>query len=172
MATVQITIPDQLVLGRNGAIGSLDVDWSRVPQPVLDHIATVYFPQYLTDAANAGGRAETPAERLARAQKKLDNMYAGKFRSRDGAPPADPIELEAQSLAKAALVKTAKASTAWASVPKELRKRDKGVVHALNAVAATPERTLADWIANTLERKPEIMKSAARIVRERVGIVL
>jgi hypothetical protein len=81
MTTIQVTVPDTVMLGRNGAIGSLQVDWSRVPQGVLDHIAAVYFPQYLTDAANAGGRDKGPADRLARAQKKLDAMYAGTIRA-------------------------------------------------------------------------------------------
>src|SRR5205807_1491109 len=85
--------------------------------------------------------------------------------------PADPAEAEAARIAKAALVKTAKASPEWASVPKALRKKDEGIVHALNASAVgrgDPEQaTLAEWIGWHLERKPEIRKSAERIVRER-----
>src|ERR1043166_9449219 len=76
MATIEVTVPETIMLGRNGSIGSLKVDWSHVPQNVLDHIASVYFPQYLTDAANAGGRDESPAERLAPAGKKLGTMLA------------------------------------------------------------------------------------------------
>jgi hypothetical protein len=174
MATVQITVPDKLVLGRNGAIGSLDVDWSRVPQAVLDHIASVYFPQYLTDAANAGGKDKTPAERLAQAKKKLDKMYEGKVRARE-AVEADPVELEAQRVAKAALTKTAKQSLAWKAVPKNLRKGDAGIVHALNALAAEkgdPARDgIAEWVKYTLERNPDIRKSAERIVREQARTV-
>src|SRR5437763_1602771 len=88
MATFQVTIPDTVLVGRNGAIGSLQVDWSRVPQHVRDHIASVYFPQYLTDAANAGGRDKAPADRLARAEKKLAAMYAGPVRARGEAAEA------------------------------------------------------------------------------------
>ena len=49
---------------------------------------------------------------------------------------------------------------------------------ALNLVSAEsgePERTLAQWIEDALERKPEIRKLAERIVRERAkrdGIAL
>jgi hypothetical protein len=171
MATLQVTVPDTVMLGRNGAIGSLQVEWSRVPQRVLDHIAGVYFPQYLTDAANAGGRDKTAADRLARAQKKLENMYEGKVRARgEAAEPADPVEQEAYQIAKAALIKKAKGSPVWSSVPKDIRKKDDGIVHALNLIGAEngePERTLAEWIEDALERKPEIRKSAERIVRER-----
>lgn len=179
MATFSVTVPDTVVLGRNGAIGSLQVEWKRVPQHVLDRIASVYFPQALTDAANAGGRDEGPADRLARAQKKLENMYAGQVRTRgDAAEPVDPVDQEAYQIAKTALVKKAKGSPAWASVPKDMRKKDAGVVHALNLIAAEngePERTLAEWIEAALESKPEIRKSAERIVRERAksgGITL
>ena len=53
MATFTVTVPDTVLLGRGGSIGTLAVDWSHVPQQVKDHVASVYFPQYLTDAANA-----------------------------------------------------------------------------------------------------------------------
>jgi hypothetical protein len=179
MATINVTVPDTVALGRNGAVGLLQVDWSRVPQPVLDHIASVYFPQYLTDAANAGGRDKGPADRLARAQKKLENMYEGKVRARgDAAEPVDPVEQEAYQIAKAALIKKAKSSPAWSSVPKDMRKKDAGVVHALNLIGVEngePERSLAEWIEAALESKPEIRKTAERIVREKAksgGITL
>src|SRR5438067_7648100 len=132
MATFQVAIPDTVLVGRNGAIGSLQVDWSRVPQHVRDHIASVYFPQYLTDAANAGGRDKAPADLLARAEKKSAAMYAGTVRARgEAAEPADPGEQEDYQIAKAALIKKAKASPDWSSVPKDMRKEDDGVVHAL-----------------------------------------
>ena len=179
MATFTVTVPDTVVLGRDGAIGSLQVDWSKVPQHVLDHIAAVYIPQYISDAANAGGRDESATERVARAQKKLEAIYAGKVRVRgEATEPADPVENEAYQIAKAALVKKAKASPVWSSVPKDMRKKDAGVVHALNLIGAEsgePERTLAQWIEDALERKPEIRKLAERIVRERAkrdGIAL
>ena len=91
---------------------------------------------------------------------------------------ADSVENEAYQIAKAALVKKAKSSPVWSSVPKDIRKKDAGVVHALNLIGAEsgePERTLAQWIEDALERKPEIRKLAERIVRERAkrdGIAL
>jgi hypothetical protein len=165
--TIQVTIPDSIVLGRNGSIGSLQVDWKRMPQHVLDHVASIYLPQYLTDAANAGGRDKKPEDRLAAAKAKLEKMYQGAIRARgDAAEPVDPVEQEAYQIAKAALVKKAKSSPVWSSVPKDMRKKDAGVVHALNQITGE-ERTLVEWIGDALERKPEIRKSAERIVRER-----
>jgi hypothetical protein len=165
--------PDTLSLGRNGSIGSLSVDWSRVPQEVLGHIASVYFPQYITDAANAGGKNETAADRLARAQKKLDTMYAGNVRTRvASAEPIDPIDAEAHRMAKAALTKKAKQSPAWSVVPKKLRKSDAGIVHALNGMTAEgdPTRdTIADWVAYTLERNPDNRFAAFAAFRASTG---
>jgi hypothetical protein len=97
MMKLTVNVPDMLSLGRNGAIGQLPVDWQRVPQNVLDHIASVYFTQYITDAANAGGKDSEQADRLARATKRLEQMYTGEIRARgtgDGAEPVDPVEAE------------------------------------------------------------------------------
>jgi len=44
MAQFTVTVPDTIMLGRNGSIGTLQVDWSHIPQQVKDHIASVYFP--------------------------------------------------------------------------------------------------------------------------------
>lgn len=92
-----VNVPDVLKLGRNGQIGDLPVDWSRVPANVLDHIAGVYFTQYITDAANAGGKDSDQADRMARAQKRLEQMYSGDIRARgtgDGVEPVDPVQAE------------------------------------------------------------------------------
>ena len=172
MATFEVTVPDTVMLGRNGAIGSLQVDWSRVPQHVRDHIATVYFPQYLTDAANAGGRDKGPADRLARAQKKLENMYAGQVRTRgEAAEPIDPVEGEAYRMAKAALVTFAKTTPEWKTIPKADRKKDSAVLRVLDMRAVArgePER--GEWnhyIDHYLATKPEVRKEAERLVKMR-----
>src|SRR5262249_26229678 len=123
MPTVEVTLPNEIVLGRNGSIGTLSVAWDKEPSHLLDHIASVYFPQYLTDAANAGGRDKSPAERLARAEKKLETMYAGQVRTRGAAAePTDLVDLEAFRMAKAALVAFAKTKPEWNSIPKGERK--------------------------------------------------
>jgi hypothetical protein len=172
MATFQVTVPDTITLGRNGAIGSLQVDWSRVPQHVLDHIAAVYFPQCLTDAANTGGRDKGAADRLARAQKKLENMYAGQIRTRgEAAEPTDPVDLEAWRMAKERCAIIARESAEWSNCPKSVR-GDARTLWVLNARAEARDEDITDrdldhYIQHVLEVKPEIRKSAERIVRER-----
>ena len=52
----------------------------------------------------------------------------------------------------------------------DLRKKDDGIVHALNA-AHSAERSLPEWLAYTLERNPDIMKAAERRVREQAKAV-
>jgi hypothetical protein len=169
---VTLTLPTKITLGRNASIGTLDVDWSKVPQPVLDHIASVYFPQYLTDTANAGGRDEPPAERLVRAQKKLETMYAGQVRTRVGAAePIDPADLEAFRMAKAALVAFAKTKPEWSTIPKAERKNPNSALRVLDVRAAArgePER--GDWqhyVQHYLAANPDVRKAADRIIKER-----
>src|SRR5438270_5518155 len=171
MATFTVTVPDTVVLGRNGTIGSLQVDWSKVPQHVLDHIAAVYIPQYISDAANAGGRDESATERVARAQKKLEAIYAGKVRVRGAATePTDPVDLEAFRMAKAALVAFAKTVPEWSAIPKGERKSPTAALRVLDMRAAArgePERD--DWdhyVQHYLAANPDVRKAAERIVRE------
>jgi hypothetical protein len=170
MATLNVTVPDTLRLGRNGAIGELQVDWSKVPQGVLDHIATVYFPQYITDAANAGGKDEDATSRMARAQKKLDAMYAGLIRTRgEGAEPIDPVEREAFRLAKAELLTRAKGTPEWKNIDKSIKGDDR-LQECLDVRADKVGRERTDWadvIGTMLEKDPEFTKRAKAIVAQR-----
>ena len=172
MATFQVTVPDTIVLGRNGSIGTLNVNWERVSQQVKDHIASVHFPQYITDAGNAGGKNESPAERLARAQKKLETMYAGQVRTRGAAAePTDPVDLEAFRMARAALVAFAKTKPEWNSIPKGERKSPNAALRVLDMRAEArgePERGEWDhYVEHYLAANPDVRKSAERTVRDR-----
>jgi hypothetical protein len=89
MATFTVTVPDTIAIGRNAEHGTLAIEWDKIPQLVKDHIATVYFPQYITDAANSKGADSPSSERMALAQKKLDAMLAG--RSAHVASPANRL---------------------------------------------------------------------------------
>jgi len=172
MATFSVTVPDTITLGRNGAIGALQVQWDRVPQQVKDHIAATYFPQYLSDAANAGGRDESAAERLTRAAKKLEAMYAGQVRSRVGAAePTDPVDLETFRMGKAALVAFAKTKPEWNSIPKGERKSPNAALRVLDMrAAARGEPEHGDWqhyVEHYLAANPDVRKAAERVVKER-----
>jgi hypothetical protein len=65
MATFTVTVPDTIAIGRNAEHGTLEVAWDKIPQLVKDHIAAVYFPQYITDAANSKGEDSPSSERMA-----------------------------------------------------------------------------------------------------------
>ena len=124
--TFEVTIPGTVAIGRNGSHGTIEVNWNNVPQHVRDHIATVYFPQYITDAANSKGTNSPADERMALAQKKLDAMYAGEIRTRTASgEPTDPVENLAYSKAKKALVKMMSQVPEAKLVDKELKGDDR-----------------------------------------------
>src|SRR6266702_4603706 len=85
-----ITIPDKSVvnIGRGGKYGALPVEWSRVPQNVLDHIWETYSAQYITDASNSGGTESTGEDR--------DRQYAAhakRYRRAEIGQRSDPAPL-------------------------------------------------------------------------------
>lgn len=165
MATFNVTVPDELVLGRNGAIGKLAVDWSRVPQVVLDHIASVYFPQYITDSANAGGKEATQTERMAAANKKLAGMYEGKIRTRgDGdSEPADPVEAMLHKLARGAIAKKIKTSDEFKKLtPKKGFDRVLAAMQARNGT----DMTWAKAIEATISANPKMRATAKKMVAD------
>jgi hypothetical protein len=166
MAQITVTVPDQLVLGRNGQIGTLDVDWSHVPQHALDHIAAVYFPQYFTDAANSGGKDSPMSERLAFAQKRLDMVYSGELRVRNGssAEPIDPVEREAFNMARDKLTAFFKSLGIW---PKKGADKFQVAVNARRIALHAEPIDAADYIAAYVERNPKITAAAKKIVAER-----
>lgn len=167
MATFQVTVPDTIAIGRNAEHGTLDIVWAEVPQTVLDHIAAVYFPQYLTDAANSGGKDSTSADRYALARKKLDAMYAGEIRTRgESKEPVDPVEAQAYrdalEVVRAMLLKTPQAK----QIPKGTKDRAQWVLDALDAAAKREPREVHDVVMATLEANPDIRKEAARKVKK------
>jgi hypothetical protein len=143
MATFTVTVPDTIAIGRNAEHGTLAIEWDKIPQLVKDHIATVYFPQYITDAANSKGADSPSSERMALAQKKLDAMLAGMIRTRgESKAPADPIE--AQAYADALEV----------------------VRGQLLKMPQAKKIEVHDIVMATLEANPEIRKEAARKVKK------
>jgi phage tail protein X len=167
MATFQVTVPDTIAIGRNAEHGTLAIEWDKIPQLVKDHIATVYFPQYITDAANSGGKDSTSADRLALAQKKLQAMLAGEIRTRgDAKEPIDPIEAQAYrdalEVVRAQLLKMPQAK----QIPKGTKDRAQWVLDTLDAAAKRQPREVHDVVMATLEANPDIRKEAARKVKK------
>jgi hypothetical protein len=167
MATFTVTVPDKIAIGRNAEHGTLEVAWANVPQPVLDHIAAVYFPQYITDAANSKGADSPSSERMALAQKKLDAMLAGMIRTRgESKEPVDPIEAQAYrdalEVVRAKLLKMPQAK----QIPKGTKDRAQWVLDALDAADKREPREVYDVVMATLEANPNIRKEAARKVKK------
>jgi hypothetical protein len=167
MATFTVTVPDTIAIGRNAEHGTLKVQWGNVPQSVLDHIAAVYFPQYITDAANSKGTDSPSTERMALAQKKLDAMYAGMIRTRgESREPVDPTEAQAYrdalEVVRAQLLKMPQAK----QIPKGTKDRAQWVLDALDASTQREPREVHDVVMATLEANPDIRKEAARKVKK------
>jgi hypothetical protein len=167
MATFTVTVPDTIAIGRNAEHGTLEVAWDQVPQPVLDHIAATYFPQYITDAANSKGADSPSDERMALAQKKLDAMLAGMIRARgESKEPIDLIEAQAYRDALESVRKTLLAHPEAKKIPKGTKDRAQWVLDALDAAAKREPREVHDIVMATLEANPDIRKEAARKVKK------
>src|SRR4051812_1910533 len=101
MTTIQlpyaeITIP----LGRNAKHGQVQIDLSRFAPAVQQHVFEYGLRQLINDAIANGGD-----DLQSKAQKRLDRLYEGHIRAANGSAEANPVEAEANALAKAALVK-------------------------------------------------------------------
>jgi hypothetical protein len=167
MATFTVTVPDTIAIGRNAEHGTLAIAWDKIPQLVKDHIAAVYFPQYITDAANSKGADSPSSERMALAQKKLDAMLAGEIRTRgESREPADPIEAQAYRDALESVRKILLAHPEAKKIPKGTKDRAQWVLDALDAAAGTEPREVHDIVMATLETNPDIRKEAARKVKK------
>lgn len=79
----------------------LSVDFTKLPQPVLDHILYIGARNILMDAhagITADKSKDVAADSLAVAEKKLAAMYSGEVRS-TGTRTGDPVKAEAIRLA-------------------------------------------------------------------------
>lgn len=147
MATITIMIPDVVPVGRGGIHGTLTVDWSRAPQHMLNHIGGVHFPQWFSDSFNSGGKTATSAERMAAAQKKLDQLYAGELRTRGpSTEPIDPILREAHSEARKALAKMLVGEGYWKDVPKGTTNRFEYVLNKAQKALGEEETSDVEYI--------------------------
>lgn len=124
-----ITIP----LGRGAALGTLEIDNTRFSDAVNTYIYEYGLRQVINDAMaekkDEDGKPLPNDQIVAKAQKRLDNLYAGTLRQRGDAEPADPIEAELYRLAKAAIHDTYKRARFYASVPKGTKDR---LLHVAN----------------------------------------
>lgn len=158
-------------LGRNGKYGALDVDESRFNREVEQHIWEYGLRQILNDAmADKTDDDGTPLptdQIVAKAQKRLDALYAGELRIRNGsaAEPVDPVEREAFRMAREAITGQFKSLGIW---PKKGTDKFQAAVDARRISTHSEPMAAADYIAAWLDRNPKVTAAAKRIVAERV----
>jgi hypothetical protein len=168
MATFTVTVPDRISVGRNAEHGTLALDWDKVPQHVRDHIAAVYFPQYITDAANSGGKDSTGADRVALAQKKLQAMYDGVIRSRSAGEPVDPVEAEAYRIVRPIVTQRLLSTPEAKQIPKGTKDRAQWVLDARDAAAGRDPREVDDIVAGLIEADPQYLAEAKRRIAVKI----
>jgi len=171
-----ITVP----LGRAAKYGQMQVDCDRLPAHVLEYVFVYGVRQVLNDAMaekkDENGN-ELPVDQIvAKAQKRLDNMYAGELRARrESQEPADSVEAEAWKMAKAEMTDLYKKQPQWAQVPKGTKDRFGAVVQLRRAMRHLPEMDVDEAVADAIEKflslpaKAYIRKNAEKIVALRAG---
>jgi hypothetical protein len=179
--TIDPIIIDQyntsIPLGRAGKYGTLAIEPERFPANVQSYIYMYGLRQVLNDAmadkTDENGEPLPVDQIVAKAEKRLANMYAGELRAqRESAEPVDPIEAEAWKMAKSAMTDAYKAIGAW-DVPKGTKDRFAFVIARRRAERGLEELPANEAVADAIEKflaapaNAHIRKSAERIVRER-----
>lgn len=171
MTKITVEVPATVQVGRGGIHGQLTVDWSKVPQHMLDHIASVHFPQWFSDSFNAGGAAATSEERMAAAQKKLDQLYAGELRTRSASSePIDPVGREAFGEARKAIAKMLQAGGYWKDIPQKTSNRLQYVLNKAQRALGDEETSdveYIEWFLADTDVGKAIVKEAVKTVARR-----
>jgi hypothetical protein len=154
------TLP--IALGRNGKFGRLDVETHRFNEYGLRQILN----DAMADKTDDDGNALPTDQIVAKAQKRLDALYAGDLRARNGssAEPVDPVEREAFRMARDKLTAFFKSLDIW---PKKGTDKFQVAVNARRIALHAEPIAAADYIAAYVERNPKITAAAKKIVAER-----
>jgi hypothetical protein len=122
---VDVNVP----LGRNAKFGNMLVRVESFSETVHEHIYSYGLRQILNDAmadkTDDDGNMLPTDQIVAKAQKRLDALYAGDLRVRRAgdAEPADPVEAEIARTVKAALHDQYVKMGAYKDVPKKTTNR-------------------------------------------------
>jgi hypothetical protein len=175
----QINIHDvkSIPLGRNAKYGYADVDVTRFVSNVHQHIYDYGLRQLVNDAmadkTDDDGNALPTDQIVAKAQKRLDSLYAGDLRVRRAgdAEPADPVEAEIARSVKAIMHNVYTEIGAYKSVPKGTKNRLLWVANDRRAQKnLEPFETLQEVIDEYMSKSPKaaaIRKEAERTVKMR-----
>lgn len=169
-----------VTLGRGGKYGRIEVDESRLNDEVKAYVWDYGLRQVLNDAMatktiivkDDGGTVErnlTDEEIVAKATKRLENLYAGVLRSRSEGEPADPFEAECYREAKRTVEASLRTKGLFKDVPKGTKDRLMFVVNRARAAAGKPEATEAAYLAEVLEGPAgaDIKKRARAAIKAR-----
>lgn len=167
-------------LGRGAKLGHMTVDITRFTPAIHDYVYTYGLRQIINDAmadkTDDDGKPLPDDQIIAKAQKRLDNMYAGELRARreGGGEPADPVEAEFQRLVWAMLGDGFKASGELKDVPKGTKDRVLAVINQRRTAKGQSEidRTAACAAVAETPKGKALRKQAERTVRERGDVNL
>jgi hypothetical protein len=165
-------------LGRNGKYGTMKVDSDAFQRVVNIHIYNYGLRQILNDAmadkTDDDGNQLPTDQIVAKAQKRLDALYAGDLRVRRAgdAEPADPVEAEIARQVKIMLHEQYTKMGAYKDVPKKTTNRllwianhRRTTIHKLE-----PVDSIQDVIDEYMSKSPKaaaIRKEAERTVKMR-----
>lgn len=157
-------------LGRGGKYGSIAVDGDRFNDVVRQHIWDYGIRQILNDAmadkTDDDGNPLPADQIVAKAEKRLNALYAGELRVRNGsaAEPVDPVEREAFRMARDKIMAQFKSLGIW---PAKGPDKFQQAVDARRIATHSEPMLAADYIAAWLDRNPKVLAAAKRIVAER-----
>jgi hypothetical protein len=164
-------------LGRNGKYGTMPVEGDRFNDTVDRHIYDYGLRQILNDAmadkTDDDGNALPTDQIVAKAQKRLDSLYAGDLRVRRAgdAEPADPVEAEIARSVKAIMHNVYTEIGAYKLVPKGTKNRLLWVANDRRAQKnLEPFETLQEVIDEYMSKSPKaaaIRREAERTVKMR-----
>jgi hypothetical protein len=169
-----ITVP----LGRNGKFGTMTVDPTLFNNTVHDHVYNYGLRQILNDAmadkTDDDGNPLPTDQIVAKAQKRLDSLYAGDLRVRRAgdAEPADPVEAEIARQVKIMLHEQYMKMGAYKDVPKKTTNRllwvanhRRTTIHKLEPVDSI--QAIVDEYMAKSPKAAAIRKEAERTVKMR-----
>lgn len=160
---------ESVPLGRNGKYGSLMVDIINFTPEIHGHIYAYGLRQILNDAmadkTDDDGNPLPADQIVAKAEKRLNALYAGELRARNGsaAEPVDPVEREAFRMARDKITAQFKSLGIW---PAKGPDKFQQAVDARRIATHSEPMLAADYIAAWLSRNPKVLAAAKRIVAE------
>jgi hypothetical protein len=171
---VDVNVP----LGRNAKFGNMLVRVESFSETVHEHVYSYGLRQILNDAmadkTDDDGNALPTDQIVAKAQKRLDALYAGDLRVRRAgdAEPADPVEAEIARQVKIMLHEQYMKMGAYKEVPKKTTNRllwvanhRRTTIHKLEPVDSI--QAIVDEYMSKSPRAAAIRKEAERTVKMR-----